>query len=188
MPSTLIRDDRYSSVAIAFHWTIAVLVLINLGLGLFHDSMPKDWPVIPVHKSIGLTVLVLTLGRLAWRLMHRPPVLASNVAPWERMTARVLHWGFYALLVIMPLTGWAMASFSKSGAPKPISWFFLFDVPHLPVTKGVAGFSHETHEILGYLMTALVVIHILAALRHHLILRNSTLHRMLPILGSPSGS
>jgi cytochrome b561 len=189
MRSTLVRTDRYSSVAIAFHWTIAAAIIFNLVLGLFHDGLPRDWQVMPVHKALGITILVLSVGRLAWRLAHRPPLLATNTAPWERTVALAAHWILYALMIIMPLTGWAMSSVGRNGgAPRPLTWFWLFDIPYLPVTPGVAGISHESHEILGYLMAALVVLHIAAALRHHLILRDSTLARMLPIVGSPSGS
>ena len=99
------RGDRYSRGAIAFHWVIAALVLFNLWLGLFHDSLPREWKVMPVHRSIGITILVLSIGRLAWRLAHRPPAFADSLAGWEKALATTAHWLFYALLIVMPLTG-----------------------------------------------------------------------------------
>lgn len=180
--ATLPRDDRYSTVAIWFHWTIAVMVILNLLIGFFHESLLAGWKgSIGIHKAVGITVLVLTAGRIVWRLAHRPPALPANIAGWERGAAHAAHWGLYALLFVMPLTGWMMSSGPKR---HPLSWFGLFDIPYLPVSPGAAGFGHEAHEVLGFLFAAVVVIHIGAALRHHLILRDRVLARMLP--SSPS--
>jgi cytochrome b561 len=172
------RGDRYSRGAIAFHWAIAALVLFNLWLGLFHDSLPREWKVMPVHKSVGITILVLSLGRLAWRLSHRPPPLRDNAARWERTLAQAVHWAFYALLLILPLTGWIFSSNPEK--PRPFSWFWLADIPLLPVSRDLAVAAKEAHELLGYAMAALVVLHVAAALRHHFLLRDGVLGRMLP--------
>jgi cytochrome b561 len=181
MRSAIARGDRYSSVAIAFHWTIAALVLFNLWLGLAHDNLPREWQVMTVHKSVGLTVLVLSLARLAWRLTHRPPLLAHDLPAWERAAALAAHWGFYALLILMPLSGWVMSSQSR----RPLHWFWAFDVPKLPVTEAMGDFAGGAHEWLGWTMIALILLHVAAALRHHLILRDATLARMLPIVRAP---
>lgn len=172
------RGDRYDRGAIAFHWVIAALVLFNLWLGLFHDSLPSDWKVMPVHKSVGVTVLVLTLGRIAWRLTHKPPHLPGHMAGWEKSLTKAVHFIFYALLLVLPLTGWLLSSNPEK--PRPIEWFFLFELPVLPATPDIARAAHEAHEILGLTMAALVVIHIAAALRHHFLLRDRVLARMLP--------
>lgn len=172
------RGDRYSRGAIAFHWIIAALVLFNLFVGLFHESLLEGIRVIPAHKAIGMAVLVLTLGRIGWRLAHKPPHLPEIVLAWEKATARTVHFVLYALLLILPLTGWLLSS--NPERPRPIDWFGLFQIPVLPATPGVAGAAHEAHELLGYLMTALVLIHLAGALRHHLLLRDRVLLRMLP--------
>jgi len=172
------RGDRYSRGAIAFHWVTAALVLFNLWLGLFHDSLPREWKVMPVHKSVGITILVLTLGRLAWRLTHKPPPYPASVPGWEKALARTVHWIFYAALLALPLTGWLWMS--NPAKPRPIEWFFLFDMPLLPSTPALAGVAHETHELLGWTAAILVTIHILAALRHHFLLRDRVVARMLP--------
>jgi cytochrome b561 len=176
--SALVRTDRYTRVAIFFHWTIAAMVIFNLWLGLFHDSLPKEWKVMPVHKATGITILALSVARLAWRLMNSPPPSPIDLPAWQRTAARASHWAFYALLIVLPVTGWMMSS--GGNPPRPLNWFGLFPIPYLPVDKALAGFGHEAHEILGYLMAVLVVIHIGAALGHHLILRDSVLLRMLP--------
>jgi len=172
------RGDRYSRGAIAFHWVIAALVLFNLWLGLFHETLPRDWKVMPVHRSVGVTILVLSVARLGWRLAHRPPALPAAMPDWERIAAKAMHWALYALLLILPLTGWIFSS--NPERLRPVSWFWLFDLPVLPVSAGFADAAKEAHELLGWSMAALVAIHILAALRHHFLLRDNVLPRMLP--------
>lgn len=173
------RTDRYSTVAIWLHWIIAVLVLVNLAVGLLHDAVPalKAW--MPGHKSIGITVLGLTLVRIAWRLGHRPPALPVDMPALEKGAAHAAHWALYALLLAMPLTGWMMVSGAQR---RPLDWFGLVDIPYLPVSPAVSGLGHNGHGLLGWVMLALVVIHIGAALRHHLILRDRILARMAPIV------
>ncbi len=169
---------RYSTVAIWFHWTIAALVIANLTIGLFHDALPGG--SMPAHKAIGLTVLALTLARIAWRLGHRPPPLPATTPGWERGAAHATHWLLYILMVAMPVTGWMMVS--GSATRRPLDWFGLFDLPYLPVGSQAGGIGHDAHAILGWLMLALVSLHIAAALRHRLILRDGMLARMAPAL------
>lgn len=180
MRSAIVRTDSYTRSAIAFHWAIAVAIIVNLAIGIGHDAMPRGWGVMPFHKALGITILVLSVARLAWRLTHRPPPLPATAPTWERTLAAATHWTLYALTIAVPLTGWMMSS--GGNPPRPLSWFGLFPIPHLPVDKASAGFGGEAHEVLGYALAALVVLHVLAALRHHLILRDATLVRMLPIL------
>jgi cytochrome b561 len=172
------RDERYTSGAIAFHWVIALLVLANLALGILHESLPRAWQVMPLHKSIGITVLVLTLGRIAWRLAHRPPPLPSHLQAWERGAAHLVHLLLYAAMLILPLSGWLMGS--NPERIRPMSWFWLFQVPPLPSTPALSGGAHEVHELLGWAMAALVVLHIAAALHHHFWRRDTVLLRMMP--------
>lgn len=177
--TALVRTDRYSWGAIWLHWSIAALVLVNLTLGLFHDSLLDGvkW-VIPIHRSIGLTVLVLTLARIAWRLTHRPPPLPVAMARWERLAATTVHWAFYVLLLALPISGWILSS--NPARPHPMSWFGLFPIPPLPISGAAVKLGHNAHGLLGYAMAALVVVHVAAALRHHFILRDAVLARMAP--------
>ncbi len=184
MRTAVARTDRYARGAIVFHWLIALAIVFNLWLGIAHDSLPKDWRVMPVHKAVGITVLALTIARLVWRLGHRPPPLERAMPAWERAAANASHWMLYALSILVPLTGGAMVS--GGAVRRPLDWVGLFPIPYLPVSESVGGAAHEGHEILGYALLALVVVHVLAALRHHLILRDSTLVRMLPILRAPT--
>lgn len=167
--------STYSSVAITLHWLIGLLIIANIALVLSGGPMP--W-----HKSIGMTVLVLSLLRWAWRLGHRPPPLPATVRPWEKGLAHALHWTFYLLIVLIPLSGWAMSSGSLK--PRPLNWFGLFDIPYLPITRGGALYetSHEFHEIMGLAMIGLIALHILGALKHQFFDGDATLHRILPVV------
>ncbi len=174
------RDTaHYTRVAIWLHWIIAALVLFNLLSGIGHDWAPKGLPLIPWHKAVGILVLFLSLARLAWRLTHRPPPLP--VMPrWQVGVAHGLHWLFYLLIIAMPLSGWW---FSSAGVKlRPLTFFNLFDIPYLPVTRGPEAGApfHAFHEYAGWIMAALVVLHIAAALKHHFVDRDRTLARMLP--------
>lgn len=172
------RTDRYSTVAIWFHWTIALLVILNLAVGILHDPIPALRSWMGAHKAIGITVLVLTLGRVIWRITHPAPPLPAGTPGWEKGLAHATHGTLYLLMIAMPVTGWMMVS--GSAKPGGLSWFGLFDIPYLPVSKATGGFGHSAHGVLGWLMVALVVLHVAAALRHHLILRNNVLARMAP--------
>ncbi|MDR6788901.1 cytochrome b561 [Sphingomonas sp. BE138] len=178
MATRLPVTERYSGVAIAFHWAIALLVIVNLIVGIGHDAVPALRAWMPGHKAIGMTVLALTLLRILWRLAHRPPTLPAFVPNWERRFAHATHWSLYALMLVMPLSGWAMVSGPEGR--RPLSWFGIADLPYLPVDAAGASAGHEVHAVVGWAMLLLVMLHIAAALRHHLILRDSVLLRILP--------
>lgn len=169
---------RYSNVAIALHWVIALFVIINLIVGLGHDAVPALRAWMPGHKAIGITVLALTAARLAWRLGHRAPPLPPEVPGWERGVAHSAHALFYVLLILLPLSGWMMVSGPEHR--RPLNWFGMFDIPYLPVSGATAHSGGSAHGVLGWLMLGLVVIHIAAALRHHFVLRDGLVARMLP--------
>ena len=175
----MISQQRYTRGAIAFHWTIAVLIIINLALGLLHDSVakPLGGEMMSLHKPIGLLGLLLSLGRLGWRLAHSAPPLPAGTPSWEKGLAHVVHWTLYAFMIALPLTGWW---FTSAGSRKsPISAFGLFQVPFLPVHVG-GGATHQAHVVLGWAMLVLVLFHVAAALRHQLVKRDQVLDRMWP--------
>lgn len=172
------RSDRYSEVAIALHWTIAALIIFNLATGILHDGLPKDWAVIPLHKTLGIIVLALTFVRIGWRLVNAPPAWPATMSKLEIGVARATHAVLYLLMVAVPFSGWMMSS--NPERPRPVSMFGLFDMPLLPSTPALSGGAHEAHEVIGYAMAALVVLHIAAALRHQWILRDRLMLRMMP--------
>lgn len=170
-------EERYNRLARALHWLIAVLVIGNILGGLVHERLEHIIRLIPIHKSIGLSVLALTLVRIAWRFTWKQPPHPAGVRMWQVIAARVVHTAFYGLMLAMPLSGWAMASAGKY----PLSWFGLFDVPKFAITKESALYlaSRSGHEVLGWLFAGLVAVHVAAALRHHFILKDRVLERML---------
>lgn len=182
MNPPLPTHSRYSSVAIGLHWSIAALIIVNLTLGIGHDAFGKASvrTVMDVHKSIGLTVLALSLIRLGWRLGHPVPPLPVTVPGWQVLAMKTTHYFMYLAMIALPLSGWLMSSaFEKR---MPLKFFWLFEVPFLPVKQGKAamGLWHETHEILGFSMIAVLILHVLAALKHHLIDKDDVFVRMLP--------
>lgn len=169
------RAERYSTGAIWFHWVIAALVIFNIVVGLFHDGVPALRALMGAHKAIGLIVLLLSVGRIAWRLAHPVPALPGNLPGWEKQSARATQAIFYVLMLVMPLSGWFMVSSGRHAGP--VSIFGLFDVPAVPV----AGDWGTVHAIGGYIFAALAVLHIAAALRHHFMLHNGVLGTMWPV-------
>lgn len=169
------ETERYSRVARWLHWGIGLLIIGNLAGGLLHDIAPKL--IMPIHKATGITILALVIVRIIWRLTHRAPAWPANFTGLERTVAGVTHFILYAFMLLIPLSGWVMSSASD----RPISFFGLFDVPKFAVVKDslLAEISHEGHEILGFAMIALLVLHIAAALRHHIVLKDGMMARML---------
>jgi cytochrome b561 len=230
------QRDRYTRVAIVLHWAIAGFILFNLCTGFFIESWlhgklmegpPTQlrWMSVVLHASSGLTVLVLTLARVVWRLLNDPPPYPAGMKQWERHTAHLAHFMLYAAMVLMPLTGWAIlsahpppgsrgaevvvpppalppgvnpgpvprpgVSAPPPGAPQAVMIWNLFPMPAIaPIEAigkepgGVAP-QHVLHEkfaewhgVGGYLLLALLILHIIGALKHQFIDRQSELARM----------
>jgi cytochrome b561 len=170
---------RYTRVAIRLHWTIAALILFNLPVGFVHDYFGSGLKPImmTLHKSFGFTVLMLTLVRIGWRLRHPVPAFDSAMAGWEIALARTIQWAFYALMLLIPASGWLVSS--ASGV-RVTNFYWLVKIPPLPVS------GHEAHELwesvhttLGIAMSVLIVLHVAGALKHHFDGHPQILRRML---------
>ena len=175
VPDGIDTVTRYNSTARAFHAVIAVLVIVNLALGLLSEAVEKTVDLLPLHKSIGITVLALTIARIALRFTWKTPDYVPSLKRFDLIVAKTMHAIFYGLLLILPLTGWIMTSAGKG----PLAWFGV-PVPKLAVEKGstLGEIGYEGHEILGFTMLGLVVLHVAAALRHHFILKDGVMRRM----------
>jgi cytochrome b561 len=182
--------SRYTGVAITFHWLIAVLMLGNLALAWSFDSIGEAHvrTAVDTHKAIGLTVLGLALLRILWRAGHKPPPFAGGMHAWERGLAHVTHFGLYVLMVFMPLTGWIHDSAWKDAPTHPLTWFGLFTLPRIgfieamdptrkQVVHHVVGLIHGAS---GYVLAALVLLHVAGALKHQFIDRAPSFSRMWP--------
>jgi cytochrome b561 len=172
---------RYTAVAKVLHWIIAALIVTQFTLAWMADDLPlgaRKLGLLARHKSFGMTVLMLAILRLLWRLKHRVPALPSGMTSLERRVARATHAAFYVLLFAMPLTGWMMSSAKNYS----VSWFGWFTWPNL-IGKNEAAFDflRGAHEIMSYVLLTIAVLHILAALKHHFWNKDDVLLRMLPL-------
>lgn len=177
----------YGRIAIAFHWTMAALILGMLGLGLYMSDLPPADPetfkLYQLHKSFGLTALALASLRLLWRLANATPALPAAMPRWERLGAHLGHFGLYALMFAIPLSGWAMVSASPWNIPTVL--FDTLHVPHLPIPEALGAkaavetFFKQMHELFAFALIGLLIVHVAAALKHHLLSRDDTLRRMV---------
>jgi cytochrome b561 len=181
---------RYGAVAMTLHWLLAAMILFMAGLGFFMTRLDETdermFPLFQLHKSIGLTILILSVARLAWRLANPIPALPKGMSTWERFAARGTHALFYVLMIGVPLMGWATVSSAPLAVPTV--WFGLFEWPHIPVLadlpraekRVIEGSLAVTHSLLALAMLGLVALHVAAALKHQFRDRDDVLKRMLP--------
>ena len=179
---------RYTAVAIALHWliAIAILAMLVMGLVMVHGSlaMADKFRVYQLHKSVGLTILGLSVLRLLWRLGHPPPALPAGMPAWEKGAAEGTHRVLYLFMFALPLIGWALVS--TSALSIPTLWFGVLRVPDLSFltalgSKAVLGPVFKLlHAYGAYLLIAVLALHAGAALRHYLIEHDDVLQRMIP--------
>lgn len=179
-------SHRYTSVAVVLHWTIAILIIGQIIGGLYMHNLPNSsaikFDLYQLHKSFGVSVLVLSLARLGWRLSHKAPSLPVVMPDWQKFAARATHWGFYALMIAAPLTGLAMVSVSPLDIPTKL--FGVIPVPHLPFFGGVADRAAmeeviaEIHKYLAFGIIGLLLLHVAAALKHQLMDKDEVMQTM----------
>lgn len=181
--------ERYTRIAIVFHWVIAAFVVTNIALAWtfkIWDDRPWTQSVTNTHKTIGITVLGLALMRLLWRIAHRPPPLSPAIPRWQAVAARTGHAALYFLIIAMPLSGWIYDSAWEYAADVPIDFFGLFEMPRIAWVadmpagpkKEVDELFHHVHEWLSYLLYVLLAAHLAGALKHQYFDRIPTLQRM----------
>ena len=174
--------NRYSLVSLLLHWGIAVLILAQILLITAHEATegPLSREFVQLHKAVGLSILMLTLVRIGWRLAHPAPALPGTMKRWERLLARATHVLFYVALIALPLSGWA----ASSATGRDISWFGLFNWPLLPIGGGrdTARALMEAHELMVKGLYVLISLHVIGALKHQFIDRDNVLHRMIPLI------
>ncbi|HRD88734.1 MAG TPA: cytochrome b [Accumulibacter sp.] len=175
MPAT-----RYTHPAIALHWLMAVLLTGLFGLGLYMSELalsPEKLKLYSWHKWAGVSAFLLVLLRLAWRAGHPPPALPAAMPRWQQAASHALHHLLYLLMVAIPLSGWLMSSAKGFQTV----YFGVLPLPDLLAKDKALGELLETvHATLNYTLAVLVVAHVAAALKHHLLDRDDVLLRMLP--------
>lgn len=184
----VLKAPNYDSVAKWLHWLIGLAIIGMLALGWTMMNMPKEYPgrfaMFQLHKSIGITILLLSFVRLGWRLMHPVPALPSHMAKWEIFAARATHWAFYILMIAMPITGWVIVSSSSMGLPTIlygiIPWPHVPGLQELPNKQEINQAFEQVHSNLAFLIAGLLALHIGAALKHHFIVKDDILTRMTP--------
>ena len=190
---------RYNKVAIILHWLIALAIFFMIGLGWYMTDLPKDGPkqiafdlfdlgmyswqlsepgsprmfYFNLHKSVGLTLFALILFRVYWRVTHTPPAMLTSYKAWERKLATGTHHFLYLLMVAIPLTGLLMSLNSKFG----INWFGMHVFDGVD-NKEVRVTFEELHELGANLAIALIIVHIVGALKHHFLDKDTTLSKM----------
>jgi len=175
--------SRYDTTAIALHWLVALLIFSAFPLGMYmHDLplSPTKLQLYSYHKWMGMTVLLLAVSRVVWRVTHTPPALPEKLPRWQRIASDATHQFLYVLMLVVPLSGWLMSS---AKGFKTV-WFGVLPLPDLIGKDKLLGdMLRSVHASLNYILLGLVVLHIVAALKHRLIDRDGVMDRMLPTGG-----
>lgn len=187
-------NTRYGSVTRTFHWLIALLILTQIPLGQYAtwladriaalDAAPDQALVsrtaflFSLHKTIGVAVFFLALLRILWALGQRKPGLLNGDHRAEALLAETVHWLLYGSLVLVPLTGWVYHAATSGFAP--IWWPFGQNLPFVPKNETLSELASTLHYLFQWVLTAAIALHVLGALKHHVIDRDATLRRMLP--------
>ena len=181
---TVTAPRRYTRTAMLLHWVLGFALIGLFGVGIYMTGLPFSPQRLKLynwHKWAGVTILVLSALRLLWRATHRPPALPpamANAMPgWQKLAHHGTHGLLYALFFAVPLIGWAYSS----AAGFPIVFLGLWQLPDfVPVSKELAEAIKPWHQITAFAMAGLVLLHVAAALKHHLIDRDGLLARMRP--------
>lgn len=173
-------DRGYDPVARAFHWLVVVLIAAQFVIALVLPSVlpaSTEDAIIAWHFSVGSTILLVMLLRLAWRLTHPPPPAPADLPPALRLLARATHWAFYAVLIVLPLLGWTAAN-AYGATPRLLG---LFPLPALvSPNKPFAEAVGTIHATVALSLAGLIALHVSGALYHALVKRDGVMGRMLP--------
>jgi cytochrome b561 len=194
-------SNRYTRTAILLHWLIALGIFGMFALGWYMTELPKeapkqiaydlfDWGIYTwhlteeasprsfyfnLHKSIGITIFALIIIRIVWRIGHKPPALLASYKAWERKLSTGAHHLLYLLMIVIPASGLIMSVASKYG----VKWFgfdFIAGIDSEPLRNVFV----EVHEYAGFILLAILALHISGALKHKFIDKDETMNRMLP--------
>jgi cytochrome b561 len=176
------ENKRYHWLSIVLHWVLGLALVSIFGFGLYMADLPFSPTRLKLynwHKWAGISILALTVLRLLWRVSHPAPALPSAIVQampdWQMKAHHATHIALYALFFVVPLVGWAYTS----AAGFPVVLFGQFPLPDLlGPDKELAALVKPWHEISAWALAGLVVLHIAAALKHHVVDRDGLLQRM----------
>lgn len=176
-----IQDERYGMPMVLLHWLLAVFIIGILAVGFIMADLPKDDPLRPtlffLHKSTGILILLLVALRLGVRVSSRVPPPVAGMPGWEKAIARLTVIALYALMIATPVAGWLLSS----AADKPVPLYGLVEMPALlGPDKQLAETFGELHELLAAALAGLIILHVVATLKHQLIDKDHLLLRMMP--------
>ncbi len=174
-------EINWGLISKALHWIGALMILTLLAHGWWMTHMvarPERLTNYTWHSALGFDLLVLMVLRILWRWMNPAPALPGDLKPWERMAVHLGHLGLYVLIIVVSLAGWVTANTMRTPVTKDL---FGFDFPVIVsgVERSVRSLFEESHMILAYVLAALILGHVLAALRHHFVKKNDVLRRMI---------
>lgn len=189
--------------AVGLHWVLAGLLIFMLWLGLTMGDVPRGGALLvfgvpmekielyQLHKSLGITILLLSVVRLLVRIANPPPALPKTMQRWEVSVSKLTHWAFYVLMLGIPLLGWVLVSTSKFNSVSTIL-FGAIPWPHIPGLVDLTGAAKTTvndvagllHHRLSWLLIVLIALHVGAALKHHFVDKDGVMARMMPWLRS----
>ncbi len=172
--------QAYGWMTKLLHWTMALLIIGMLGLGLYMVRLPISALKLKLygwHKECGVLVLMLVMIRLFWRWRNIQPPFPAHMPTWQKWAASSVHIAFYLLMFAMPLSGWLLSS----AAGLPVSFFGWFVLPDLiSANEAARAILTQVHHWLGYAFIVAIFAHVGAALQHHFIDKDDILRRMLP--------
>ncbi|MGC6500863.1 MAG: cytochrome b/b6 domain-containing protein [Henriciella sp.] len=171
-------SQRYATVAILLHWTIAAAILFMIWLGWNMDENEARYQL---HKSVGITILVLTVARVIWRLLNPPPAQSDGLSSWEATTSRLVHLGFYGLMIALPLTGWLLVSTERS-FDVPTVIFGMISWPDIPFPVAFHPVLEMVHGRMAWLVIFLLGLHVAGAIKHEMTSDEGVLKKMLPAI------
>ncbi|MER1968907.1 cytochrome b [Castellaniella sp. GW247-6E4] len=177
---------RYTRTAIFLHWLVGLGLMGTFALGFYMEGLPLSPNKLQLyswHKWAGMALLALAVVRLAWRMSHPAPDLPLSMGPLARLAAHAGHWVLYALMIVVPLSGWLMSS--AQGVP--VVWFGVLPLPDLVPKSAALGVTlKDAHALLNYVLLAAVVGHVGAAAHHHFVKKDTIMTRMLPLVDRKS--